>query len=204
MKRFTISTAMALSMLFFITACNNNSDMAGANEDDLIENDNTDMNETGDEGLFADWDANNDDYLDEEEYGTAMNREGFWDDWDWDTNDDNRVDRNEWGTGLYAYGDRDRDGQWNEEEWREFNDGWDTDWTWSDWDANADGTLDEDEWTAGYEEDDWFSDWDSDGDNDLTEDDYYTYTYGVYDLDDDGRWDEEEYTTYARDWDLEI
>lgn len=71
----------------------------------------------GDAGLYDDFDMNDDDFIDESEFG-EFGDAGFDGDFDtWDTNDDNYLDSNEFYAGTFDYYDDDESGHWNETEW---------------------------------------------------------------------------------------
>ena len=66
---------------------------------------------------YSQWDVNDDDMLDEEEFGAGFEDSGFFD--DWDTNSDGFLEEEEFGTGLYDTYDRDDSGYLEEEEFEE-------------------------------------------------------------------------------------
>ena len=141
-------TAGGLSLLLMlsVTACG---DKDSANEDDGMENaeameDNT-MTTT--DNYFADWDANTDGYLDEDEYSGGYYRS-------WDTNADGKLDETEWSKGNTDNG---YEGQ-----------------SWADWDIDRDGFLNDGEYRTGYDKGGWYSAWDSDGDKRLSQQEYDT------------------------------
>lgn len=78
---------------------------------------------------FSNWDGNGDSYVDDSEFGSALEEEGYYD--AWDTNMNGTIDEEEWQTGAdqyltdYDYG------------------------TYTDWDADSDGTLTEEEFNDG-------------------------------------------------------
>ena len=93
------------------------------------------------DNLFADWDANKDGYLDEEEYDGGLFAT-------WDTNGDGKLDENEWNTGKLGKGYK---GQ-----------------GWADWDINRDGFLNIGEYHMGSSKSGWHQIWDKDGDKRLS------------------------------------
>ena len=99
-------------------------------------------------GAFGVWDANDDGFVDTNEFGA--NWVGTDEFGVWDANDDGFLDENEWGIGV---GD-------NDAEFGLFDD-WDTDndnrlgvnefgvGSFGVFDDNSDGLIDDDEWGAG-------------------------------------------------------
>ena len=97
---------------------------------------------------FGDWDTNDDNMLDNDEFGEVFDDDaGIFG--DWDTNDDGALDGNELGAG---FGD----------EGIAYDSG-----LFSTWDANGDNMLDDDELGDGL-----FTSWDTDNDNFLNDDEF--------------------------------
>ncbi len=118
---------------------------------------------------YGEWDANRDNYLDENEYSGGFYRT-------WDTNRDNKVDQNEWNTASKDFGMENQ--------------------TWDKWDANRDGSLDENEYRTGFNQSGWYSEWDGDGDKRLSQQEYSTGLFGRWDRNRDSMLDENEYSPY--------
>ncbi|MDX5436488.1 MAG: hypothetical protein LPK03_04800, partial [Pontibacter sp.] len=115
---------------------------------------------------FSEWDANDDDLLDENEfYG------GFYD--TWDVNDDDFVDEDEWTTATRDYGIENQN--------------------WSDWDTNADNRLDADEFRTGMGTTTYYTDWDADRNEMINEREYSDGIFGLWDDNDDDLLDNNEY-----------
>lgn len=70
-----------------------------------------------DHGSFADWDLNNDTFLDNNELGEGFNRTGVYGRWDRDRN--NLVSETEYDEGLFGLFDSNRDTYLDENEWNE-------------------------------------------------------------------------------------
>lgn len=102
------------------------------------------------ENEFSAWDADNNEYIDDNEFNTVFEENEWYDEWD-----------------------ADRDGLLSEEEW---NDGLVTNYpaytpddygTYADWDLNDNDVVEEDEW-QGYT----FDMWDEDDDGYITAEEY--------------------------------
>jgi hypothetical protein len=158
-----------------------------------------------DDGFFSEWDANDDDYVDEEELYGRMNTDPEIIPDDWDTENDGVIDEDDWGSMVYTTGDLNEDLEWTEDEWNEFTANWeDVNWgNWNDWDADGDEILSEEEWETGIADQGWFDDWDLDGDDELNTEELGGYAYDYYDTDNDGLLTEEEFDAYAEDWGIE-
>lgn len=76
----------------------------------------TEMSQAGDdfEWSYSEWDANDDDMLDEQEFNTGFEESGLYD--EWDVNDDGYLDEDEFGDGLYDSWDEDDSGYLEEDE----------------------------------------------------------------------------------------
>ncbi|GAA0188263.1 hypothetical protein GCM10009122_46080 [Fulvivirga kasyanovii] len=113
---------------------------------------------------YSTWDNNGDNKVDNNEFSSTLNDNGYYD--DWDTNSDQRIDENEWNNGAVTY----YDGYDYEE-----------DGTFNDWDTNDDSYLDEDEYFEGT-----FELWDDD-DNGYVDNNEYDTWY------DDDSWNDNDY-----------
>ncbi|WP_144266273.1 hypothetical protein [Pontibacter ummariensis] len=119
---------------------------------------------------YEGWDANDDNFLDENEY-----RRGFYD--TWDVNDDEALDENEWTMAA--------------KDWRLENQ------SWTDWDTSGDGVLDENEYNAGFDTIVWYGEWDQDDDNQLSEREYTDGVFRLWDANNDEVLDDTEYRVYS-------
>ena len=73
-----------------------------------------------DAGIYADWDADSDGFIEEEEF----NELGLDDDFDsWDADENSYLDTNEFYDGYFTAFDEDEDGHWNNYEWDDAGDG---------------------------------------------------------------------------------
>ena len=69
---------------------------------------------------FNEWDANGDGGVGYEEWDTGFDDEGVFG--GWDANEDNMLDDQEYGEGVFNTYDQDRSGDLNEEEYGNFED----------------------------------------------------------------------------------
>ena len=69
---------------------------------------------------FNDWDADGSGTIDYEEWDTGFDDEGVFD--SWDANDDNMLDDQEYGEGIYNTYDADESGDWSEDEYGDYSD----------------------------------------------------------------------------------
>lgn len=69
---------------------------------------------------FNDWDSDGSGAIDFEEWDAGFDDEGVFD--SWDANDDNMLDDNEYGEGIYNTYDQDESGDLSEDEYGDFND----------------------------------------------------------------------------------
>ncbi|MDX5442786.1 MAG: hypothetical protein LPJ89_03285 [Hymenobacteraceae bacterium] len=118
---------------------------------------------------YRGWDANQDNFLDENEYSR-----GFYD--TWDVNNDNRLEENEWNIAVNDWGLE------NEK--------------WQDWDTSGDGILDENEFRTRFARNDWYNKWDVDRDKRISEREYTDGIFGLWDENDDNMLEENEYRAY--------
>ena len=109
---------------------------------------------TAGEYAYNDWDYNNNAYLDDSEFDSALSDIGYYDEWDEDN--DTYVSENEWDDGVDNYLDGYDSSEYG---------------TFSDWDADSDGTLDDGEFNDGL-----YSVVDE-NDNDLIEENEYDIWY---------------------------
>lgn len=119
--------------------------------------------------------------LDAAAFNTAFASTAWWD--TWDANNNNSLDQAEFGTTFFQTWDLDDDGTITQDEWEEFaedfdfeNDDWDA------WDANNDGALTQTEVNAGLATSGWYTTWDANNDGMVTQEEY---TAGIFDLWDD-------------------
>lgn len=89
-----------------------------ANDDGFLDTNEFGANWAG-TGTLGVWDANDDGFLDENEWGVGVGNNndefGLFDDWDIDN--DNRLAVNEFGTGSFGVFDDNRDGMIDSNEW---------------------------------------------------------------------------------------
>lgn len=143
---------------------------------------------------FAEWDADEDTYLGENEWGAYWADRGIYE--DWDLNDDAGVDETEFGEGLFGAWDRDDDDIIREDEWTEGTDAFfgDADYgTFADWDADGDTELDLNEVSEGLESRNLYDTIDVDRDALIDDEELADWWFDVFDLDDDTRIDTTEW-----------
>ena len=89
-----------------------------ANDDGFLDQNEFGSNWAG-TGTLGVWDANDDGFLDENEWGVGVgnNRGEFGAFDDWDIDNDNRLAVNEFGTGSFGVFDDNRDGMIDSNEW---------------------------------------------------------------------------------------
>ncbi len=139
------ASGLSLFLMLGMTACGDNDSATEDNEMESTEM--MDDNMTTTDNYFADWDANTDGYLDEDEYSGGNFRS-------WDTNADGKLDETEWNQGNMDNG---YEGQ-----------------SWADWDIDRDGFLNGGEYRTGNNNAGWYRAWDSDGDSKLSQQEYDT------------------------------
>ena len=142
---------------------------------------------------WGDWDANEDNFWDENEFETVSNDAGLYE--GWDANNDGLYDENELNEGFYGMYDENDDDLWSEDEFNTWNTAWGGEYEdeWDAWDTNDDGYLDTDEYEAGIGEAGLYDDWDVDNDGLYSEDELNDGLYSTWDADADGYLNEEEY-----------
>lgn len=115
------------------------------------------------------WNADNDGFVTQNEFGTGFNEGGLFN--TWDANRDAQLDENEWGTGLFGGFDRDDDQMWSEDEFGAYGER--TFGGYGQWDEDRSGMLSQDEFNTGF--------------------------VRGYDRDMDEQWNQEEYGAYEDD-----
>lgn len=207
MKTTRFLSLMAASAVLFFPSCESGAGEAGAEEEVYNEGEGLgaeeglEGEETADYGTWDGWDANDDNYVDDSEWGTGYEQEGLFT--DWDVNADNQIGEQEYYETSYGLWDENDDEGLTEDEWGENANTWfgDADYgTWDDWDTNGDDRLDYNEYQAGYENYGLYDNWDTTGDGNLDENEVRTGVYSTYDYDDDNMWNEEEWGTYNEDF----
>ncbi len=155
------------------------------------------MMEQSNTGSFADFDTNQDGYLDADEFATTYTNDYAG----WDTDADGSLNDEEFFNTTFGNTDVDDDDAISEEEWNAGYAGMygsyvnEDDYT--TWDADADGMLNRDEWYQGFGETDVYTTYDADADSAVTEDEWNTGLYGDWDTNDDNMIDEDEYNVYS-------
>lgn len=144
---------------------------------------------------FADWDANGDERLDQQEFQMWWNEEGPTDEWGFEDRDE--LPRDELSEHVYEAWDRDDDGSVTEAEWRDGAERWfegdvDTD-AFSTWDTDGDGELSQEEFAAGIQQQGHLEQVDGDGDGMVRSQELADWYFGALDLDGDGYIDNSEW-----------
>lgn len=137
------TVGLSLFLTLGINACTNKESTAESEDAEtaVVEADSLNLKNN----LFADWDANKDGYLDEEEFDGGLFSA-------WDTNGDGKLNEDEWNTGMREKGYKAQG--------------------WADWDINRDGFLNIGEHHTGSSKSGWHHMWDKDGDNRLSPQEY--------------------------------
>lgn len=116
--------------------------------------------------------------LDAAAFNTAFASTAWFETWDLD--DDNMLDETEFGTTFFQTWDLDDDGTITQDEWNEFAEDFGLeDADWDAWDADNDGTLTQAELNTGLTASGWYTAWDVDNDGFIEE---VEYTAGIFDL----------------------
>jgi hypothetical protein len=143
---------------------------------------------------FVEWDADQNRYLDENEWTT-------WDaDRDrsaWNTDGEDGLSAEEFGATTVTLWDRDDDGLVSEDEWTEGTDRWfgdDVDYgVWADWDMDGDSELDANEVREGFETNNLYDRVDGDADAIIDDEELADWFFDVFDLNDDAQIDTTEW-----------
>ncbi len=131
-------------------------------------------------GAFDEYDENDDGLLDDGEFSGGL-FDAF------DANDDDILDENEYNAGFESYyGD-------------------DYEYGFSDWDADGDSEITEAEFGEGFGTygTGLYDDFDADGNSELTDTEFGRGMFGIYDADESGFLDENEYNESASYYDYE-
>ncbi|RDV14476.1 DUF4625 domain-containing protein [Pontibacter diazotrophicus] len=132
--------------------------------------------------------------LDAAAFNTLFADTEWWD--TWDANNNNSLDQTEFGTTFFQTWDLDDDGTITQDEWNEFaGDFGMEDADWDDWDANNDNQLDQTELNAGILTSGWYTNWDVNNDGMITQEEYTAGIFNFWDDDDDAVLTSEEYVT---------
>lgn len=106
---------------------------------------------------YEDWDADDNNLIDNNEFNTSWNQFGFYN--GWDVNSDNFLDEEEWERGI-------------DENYINYN--YDENGNYEDWDLDNDGTLNEQEFSEGS-----YSLWDTNNDGNIQADEFQEWHYGI-------------------------
>jgi hypothetical protein len=152
---------------------------------------------TEDYRAYADWDVNDDNFIDEEEFVDAFIASDYVADWDmdgddmitygelygvyyhiWDVDDDNALSQSEWSNAVNTYLT-----EYNETIYGDFN----------DWDINQDEIITKNEYMEAVLDTDFFNSWDLDSDATISEEEFARGVYEYWDTDGDGMIEAVEY-----------
>lgn len=159
----------------------------------------TDVFEEGvmDEGFGA-YDANEDDMLDENEFGES-NATSFT---EWDEDGDSAYNDEEFYGSTFGVADANDDDMIDETEWNEGRNNLYGDYAgendWDVFDKDEDGLLNSDEWNEGFADSEWFNEFDENDDELVDSNEWNSGLFDDWDANDDGFLDEEEYDKYNR------
>lgn len=147
----------------------------------------------GEENQYSRFDQNGDGAWNLEEFSA-----GFEDNFGAaDANEDEFVDNQEFVSSTFTNTDTDQDGFVDADEWTDGRDNIFGDYIdnrdFGEMDQNQDGDLDNEEWNAGFEESGWFEAYDRDQDGTLTSEEWQNGTFNDWDANDDDVVDQEEY-----------
>lgn len=143
---------------------------------------------------FAEWDADQNRYLDENEWTT-------WDaDQDrsaWNTDGEDGLSADEFGVVTVTVWDRDDDDLVSEDEWNEGTERWfgdDVDYgAWADWDLDGDSELDANEVREGFETNNLYDRVDRDADLIIDDEELADWFFDIFDWNDDDQIDTTEW-----------
>lgn len=153
---------------------------------------------TQNEGMleFKDWDKDNSGEIDKQEFIDTFTLYYFD---DWDRQDDDFLDDEDFYQAYYEAMDADDDKGVSEDEFsmafEYFNRG-EFAGSYQDWDIDDDFILTYEEYQAGLYESTFFSEWDFNGDGQLDDKELATGLFRVFDINDNGLVDKDEYETY--------
>jgi len=139
---------------------------------------------------YSQWDANEDELIDENEFNDAFLASDYVADWDLDA--DGVVTYGELYDLYYTIWDTDNDNVLTQEEWSEAVNTYFADYDYTvygdfgDWDLNDDGVLTKNEYMEGVLDTDLFETWDLDSDATITEEEFSRGMYQYWDTDGDG------------------
>lgn len=144
---------------------------------------------------YADWDADQDEFLNENEF------DAWWAerraDLDWDLDDEDGLTREEYGEGIFGLWDENDDDRIDESEWRTSSDrvwgaGGPTT-VFADWDGDGDSELDLNEVQEGLESEGLYDRIDGDRDALIDDEELADWFFDIFDADDDLRIDTTEW-----------
>ena len=150
---------------------------------------------TSSAAAFNEFDANDDDMLDESEVAGV-----YQDDFDaWDANDDDSITEEEFPDSTFSLADADNDEGISEDEW---NIGYDNFYgpyindDFATFDADADGMLNNDEWNEAFADSEWFGTYDDNDDAMIADTEWDDGLFGDWDANDDDFVDEDEFDLF--------
>lgn len=137
-------------------------------------------------------------YLDQDEFCTGLQEQGIFN--DWDANNDNTLDAVEFSNQVVEVWDGDGDGAIGQDEWTEFNQAWfEETYDFNTWDTNNDGVITPAEFQDGVQENDLYSDWDLFGDG-LDENEFCDMAFSIADENDNDQVSQTEWDTFSGNW----
>jgi Ca2+-binding EF-hand superfamily protein len=145
---------------------------------------------------FEDFDTDENNVITEEEFENVFTAH-YYD--DWNNVDDEYLDDEDFYLSVYDVWDADDDELLDEEEWTMGYDYYYGDYVISDYDAidiDGDGFIEYTEYNDVLVDTDFFVDWDADADDFLNEDELAEGVFHIWDLNNDGMLDREEYIQF--------
>lgn len=143
---------------------------------------------------YDDWDANDNDALEENEFHEGFPQTNYYD--GWDENDDNLIDQNEFYDGTYSTLDVDNDNFLSSSEWELLGDSENDYGEFSLWDTDNDALIDYNEYRENADENGVFTSWDQDDNSSLDENEFGDGVFVTWDRNKDNKIDENEYNEW--------
>ena len=191
MKYFKLLPIICLLMLGLMTAC----------EDDEVDTEVVSADEEIIQDDFEKFDEDDDDYLSDNEFSMAINEHQPYNAF-YTNADDKNVNDETFSNKLYYEGDINEDKQIDENEFNTYYSLWlvtDIDTTppvFGEVDKNKNNVIDNAEFMEIWSNRNVFKQIDKDGNGVIDENEYFTSMYGIWDLNNNGRIEKDEFQKY--------